>query len=203
MDQGRFKPPQDVFLGTADIIHRVTLAQANPVSRWVGGMRFYAVLSLSLVVGLSILMVAWRTFTASPKAAEVADQSADGDVPQEILGPSAANDPVPSHKSHARPGAAPAPPADRAGSQPIRVFLLVQPGAMWLDGHKVAHNKHAWSGHVAPGEHQLAVRIGGHVLRHTFVVEGQPLAIVVDPVKQSFKVSVGHSGHRAGRWRSH
>ena len=206
MDPGRTKPEQDVFLGTADIIHRVELAQANPVSRWVGSVRLYVVSTLSLLMGLGMVAMAWRTFRAPPHAHvhEAAAQSAGPAVAEQAGGPPPRGAEAPAVSSHVRPAgpkAAVAP--ERAGPQPLRVTVLHQSGALWLDGAKVAEKKHAWSGHVAPGRHQLAVRVGGHMMRHAFEVEGQPVSIVVDPLQQSFRVNVGHTGHHVGRSRAH
>src|SRR4051812_14815921 len=80
MDHGHTKPDKDLFLGTADIIRQVELAQANPVSRWMGTLRLYLVLGLSLTVGLGILALGWRAFsTSSEKRPSVAAHD-DGGV---------------------------------------------------------------------------------------------------------------------------
>lgn len=192
MESGRTKPDKDVFLGTADIIAQVKLAQGRAAWRWFGAIRLYLLALGSIVLGLFILSSYWRALpihrrTGAPPVAPVAaaePSAAPGLPTQAPAAPPAGQEAAPSAKPLA-----------------IKVTLTHQSGAMWIDGTKVADKKRVWSGHLPPGNHQLAVRVGGHMMRHTFVVENEPLHVTLDPVRQTFVVSSSGRGHRSMRLR--
>ena len=213
MDHGHTKPDKDIFLSTADIIRQVELAQANPVSRWMETLRLYLVLGLSLTVGLGILALAWRAFSPSPRpSADVAAAHGPSSsaVAQEAQGKDGGGSEASGRSARPRPApakaaaaSAAAPVSHPAGPQPLKITLLRQSGTLWLDGSKMAEKKHGWSGQVAPGSHQLTVRIGGQTMRHSFVVEGHPVHILVDPAHKSFQIGMGHAHQASGRGRAH
>lgn len=187
METGRTKPDKDVFLGTADIIAQVKLAQARPGWRWLSAIRLYVVALFSLIAALFLLVSYWRALPT---------------IRRSNSNPQALSPSVPSESAaEAASGAGRLPPTQPLQPLPIKVVLSHASGAIWMDGTKVADKKRVWSGNLPPGNHQLAVRVGGHMMRHTFVVESEGLHIALDPVRQSFVVSSAGKGHRAARQR--
>ncbi len=92
-------------------------------------------------------------------------------------------------------------PAPRGTSRWVYINVQQQPATLWLDGTKIADKKHAWSGKLMPGNHQLAVRVGGRMMRHGFVVGANALTIVVHPTQQRFEVTSAGKSRRASRSR--
>lgn len=195
MESGRTKPDKEAHLGTADIIAQVKLAQAHPMWRWFGAIRLYVFAGVSLVLGLIILASYWRALPHLRRADVRATAEAPSATPRQATGAAAGHG---AAQDSAQP-----PQAPPAQPLPIKVALTRQAGAIWIDGTKVADKKRSWSGHLAPGNHQLAVRVGGHMMRHTFVVEAEALHIALDPVRQSFVVSSSGKGHRTSHPHSY
>lgn len=189
MQPGRSPPVKEVFLGTAEIIRRVRDAQASSLTRWIGTARFYALVAVTCVVACALGLVAWRerhtgaVHTESPEPPQIVVKAPD--EPQNATG-----------QGRGIPSAAPV--GRHAARQPVTVRLTQRRAAtVWLDGAKVADRNHQWVGHLSQGKHELAVRVGGHMLRHTFEVGAHPVKITVDPVSHAFNVAGRQGGHRA------
>ena len=213
MEKLRAKPQQEPFLGTAEIIRRVQAAQAEPSNRWLSRgpqtkWLALAVMTVGLCGTARWLVVQDVAPRPSPwKAAAGVVEAAPELAPALELAPAPEVAPAAAArgKAHTSARGPKSAASHRHGGSPVararqvQVHITGQVGTIWLDGSEVSHGERTWNGPLTVGSHQLAVRVGGHMVRRSFEVGNSGLAIIVDPAQQSIVVHGLQAGHRAAR----